>query len=202
MATMKNTFICNDRGFTLVELMVAMVMAIFLILGTMTISEMATRSYESQDRITTAQQSVRGAMDMMVRQIRLAGLDPLAETNGTLANAAITTAAPTNLVFGADLDASGAIDATNERIQYTIAGDQLQLQRWQAGAPGWTDPVTVIDGVTFLRFDYFDEEGGAASSADEIALVVVNMTVTATDSDGGSYNRNLSTRINCRNLRM
>lgn len=195
--SIKHSLLNNSRGFTLVELMVAMVMAAIVIFATMTLSEMAAQSYEAQERVSTAQQGVRAAMDIMVRDIRMAGFDPMAQSNGSLAGAGFTTATATTLQFGADLDASGAIDATDEQIQYDFVGGQLQRDRWPFGTP-----QVIINNVQNMTFAYQDEDGNATAVLDEIAMVVVNMTIRATDSTGNNYDRALSTRINCRNLRM
>ena len=56
----------DDRGFTLVELMVALVMATIFILATMTIAEISTQSYRAQERVSDAQQGVRGMLDPTV----------------------------------------------------------------------------------------------------------------------------------------
>lgn len=188
---------CNNRGFTLVELLVAMVMATIFILATMTIAEVSTQSYRTQERVSDAQQGVRGAMDMMVRDIRMAGYDPLAQSNGPTGGVGIVNATATNLVFSQDLNANGAIDGTDEQITYNYTGSQLQIRRGAAG-----NLETFIDQVTGFTFTYRDADGNITGTVANIAVVVVNMTVTATNSDGVAYGRTLTTRINCRNLRL
>jgi type IV pilus assembly protein PilW len=201
MIAKHDTLFDNNAGFTLIELMVAMVMAAIVIISTMTIAEMSARSYEAQERVSTAQQGVRAAMDMMVRDIRMAGYDPMAHSNGSLPDAAITTASPTVLEFGADLDASGAIDTADEKVRFNFAGGRLQMQKL-GGATPWPAPLTLINGVETMNFDYWDEDGKVPANLDEIVMVVVTMKVRATDSRGKNYDRTLTTRINCRNLRI
>ncbi len=110
--------IINNRGFTLVELMIAVAIAAIVLgaLGTAYVSQ--RRSATAQEQVTEMQQNIRAGLDIMMRDIRMAGFN-----GGKNAGATITTANATHLVFtmlvadapdGIDNDNDGLIDEGDE----------------------------------------------------------------------------------------
>jgi len=65
----------NERGVTLVELLVALVIAAITLAGVYRVFISQTRSYAVQDQVVEVQQSVRSAMDIILRDLRMAGFD-------------------------------------------------------------------------------------------------------------------------------
>lgn len=63
----------NSRGFTLIELMIAMGILGFILAGVFSVFVINKRSYESQNLITDAQQNARFALDLLSRDVRSAG---------------------------------------------------------------------------------------------------------------------------------
>lgn len=71
---MKNkNFWREHKGFSLVELLVALAMSGIVSLALYTSFTSQSRSYVKQEQIVEMQQNVRAAMDIMVRDIRMAG---------------------------------------------------------------------------------------------------------------------------------
>jgi prepilin-type N-terminal cleavage/methylation domain-containing protein len=66
-------------GFTLVELLIAMAITAIALGAIYGVYISSNRSYKTQDRVVTVQQNVRASADFMIRAIRMAGLDPMAE---------------------------------------------------------------------------------------------------------------------------
>jgi prepilin-type N-terminal cleavage/methylation domain-containing protein len=206
MKTRSMRFSPNERGFTLVELMVALAIAAFFIAGTMTIVDLSTKSYRAQERVSDAQQGLRAGMDTMVHRIRMAGYDPLAESSGAIAVNGIQTAMTTKIQVMADYNADGAINAADfEEItyQYNSATQQVtQLLYESAGIAGNT-PQVLVENVSGLTFTYLDDEGNSTATLSKIVTVVVQMTVSDRNRETGeTFQRTLTTRINCRNLRL
>lgn len=217
------------RGFTIVELLIAMAI-VGLVLGAIyAVFTSSNRSYHTQDRVVDTQQGLRVGLDFMVRDIRLAGLDPI-ETD----DFAIEEATTTSIQFTADLNMDGDVDEdSRERIAYFLDGTGLQrcnldTQYVDNGSPP-PDRVpdadedkwdTLIDNVSNLRFEYFDADGicldGVATEVDpecvdtpftvpadklaEIRTVVLTMTTQGTDVEGKTFDRTMSSRVRCRNL--
>ncbi len=89
---MKLYFQKDYRGITLIELMIALVIGAVLMTGLFTAFISQHRSYTVQDQISTVQQSVRAGMSLMVREIRMAGFNPMLNP--------VTGWSPTNPWFG------------------------------------------------------------------------------------------------------
>ncbi len=63
----------NNKGVTLIELMIVMVIAAILVAGIYTLFTTQQRSYFVQDQVSGVQQDARVALDIMARDIRMAG---------------------------------------------------------------------------------------------------------------------------------
>jgi type IV pilus assembly protein PilW len=64
----------NQRGLTLVELMVAMVVGIFLMLGALTVFQQSRANFRVSDSVARLQENGRYVLDMMEPDIRVAKL--------------------------------------------------------------------------------------------------------------------------------
>ena len=192
----------RTRGFTLVEILVAlsiMGIAVGAIYGIFIASN---RSYQTQDHVTEAQQGVRVGTDFMVRDIRLAGLDPL-ETAGAGIDEATTT--KIRLTFDRDMDGTIDLDDNEEIITYQYDPDNNRLRRClyeETDSESWQ---TLIDNVSALTLGYLDANGNtiaspvAATDLGSIKTVVISMTCDGSDSLGQTFSRTQSTRVICRN---
>ncbi|MBN1625939.1 MAG: prepilin-type N-terminal cleavage/methylation domain-containing protein, partial [Deltaproteobacteria bacterium] len=87
-----------DKGFTLIEILVALAISGIVMAGIYSAYYSQQRSYEVQEQQVAIQQNLRAAMYFMEREIRMAGCDPL-ET----ANAAILLAGADNIQFTEDI---------------------------------------------------------------------------------------------------
>lgn len=203
------------RGFTIVELLVAMVIAGLVLASIYAVFTSSNRSYHTQDRVVDTQQGLRVGVDFMVRDIRMAGLDP--EDTGLFT---IEQAAGNLIQFVSDLNMDGVIDEDNrERIAYQFAGTELQRCNLDTGFQdnGTPPPVRIpqtwdslIEGVNALTFQYLDASGQDLLTLygdpipdlnlPEITTVVITMQTQGTDAEGGTFDRTLSTRVICRNL--
>ena len=68
-----STVRASQAGLTLIELMVAMLIGLFLILGSVTVFTQSRGSYRVSDNIARVQENARFALDTMEPDIRLAG---------------------------------------------------------------------------------------------------------------------------------
>lgn len=187
------------RGFTLVELMVAMVMALIMISATFGIVNHSSRIYRAQERISDSQQDVRAALGLLARDIRIAGYDPLRDAGGPIAG--IVTATVNTFQYTADTNASGTIDqADNERVTYTYNAATQTLSQILYEGTASQSTATVIDKVTAMTFTYLNSAGNVTATPADIRRVVVSITCQNRDDQGGTFSRTLTTDINCRNL--
>src|SRR5512134_534670 len=72
---MKNTPGLNRNGITLIELLVALVISGMVIAGIYRVFILQTRAYTVQDQVVEIQQNVRSTMEILLRDLRMAGCD-------------------------------------------------------------------------------------------------------------------------------
>ncbi len=114
----------DKKGFSLVELLVAMALSFLVGLVIVTAYQVQVRGKNTQEALTEMNQSARAALEIMVNDIAMAGLDPSRE-----ANARIILADVGELVFSTDRSdgASNRPDGdccdANEIVRYHLADD-------------------------------------------------------------------------------
>jgi len=177
----------DERGFTLTELLVAMAVLGVIMAGVMTFIWSGQHSYSMGAGKIEAQQNMRVALDLMIREIRDAGNDPskggfpaIVSTGG----AGMPTAAAFRIQN--DWNGNGIIEpavTTNvggvlhgEQIDYTIVGNLLQRREWGID----NAPQTLIAGLDFTgiaipAFQYQDSNAAPAANANAIAAVLITL---------------------------
>jgi type IV pilus assembly protein PilW len=201
----------RNAGFTLIELLVAIAMLSIFMAATMAVLIPLSRSYTQTDVASSAQQVVRMAVEVIANDVRLAGLDPLRQLQGTDANglplAGFQEANATSVRFTCDRvvdgeeEANGTIDDDNfENVNYyyEAATESLNL-RLYSGSPVQTTQQ-LVNNVTNLRFRYYDEDGAETSDLFAIRSVQISMTVEEDAGTAGTVERSYTTKVLCRNL--
>ena len=187
----------SHAGFSMIELMI--VIGILAILFTFIYKgfERLNRYYTAENVKASTQQSTRIAVEMMVQDIRQAGLNPL----GT-AGAGIVAASPTSFQFTADVNFDGDLDDSFENITYDLNGTDLR-QRNINLSPNFE---VLLGNVNTLAFTYLDDTGTAIPTADlatrraDIRTVGITLTVNRPAGRDGSVSRTYTTQVRCRNL--
>jgi prepilin-type N-terminal cleavage/methylation domain-containing protein len=118
----------RHRGFSLVELMVAMVIASIVMAAIYSVYAGLTRSYTTQNAAADVQQAVRATIDFMAEDIMMAGLTDPQKDYGAL-DVGISEAGSNKISFNADRNMDGDTDATDssENIIYELVGTQLRI---------------------------------------------------------------------------
>ncbi len=177
----------SEAGLTLIELLIAMAIGTIILAAGVSLYAGMTKSYTTESVRASAQQDVRGALNLMVKDIRMAGLDPM----GTVGSGFIVTE-DSDMEFTADLDFDGSLTAgNNERIRYFLNGNRL-MQRLDDDAV--TDEA-LLDNVSALNFTYIFEDGATTPST-----VVITLAVQLPAGRDDVVSRSLSERIRIRNL--
>jgi type IV pilus assembly protein PilW len=189
----------SHAGFSMIELLV--VIAILGILFTFIYKgfERLNRYYTSENVKASTQQSTRIGVEMMVQDIRLAGLNPL----GT-AGAGVVAATPTSFRFTMDTNFDGDVADPFEDITYGLnlngtCGTCLQ-QTNHLGTE------TLLGDVNALALTYLDDAGIAIPTADlaarraDIRTVGITLTVSRPAGRDGTVSRTYTTQVRCRNL--
>lgn len=158
MTHLRSQLRSRRAGFTLLELMVALVIGALVIISMMTLGSASQRHFQEQQRIGVTQRSVRRAMDRLRRDIGRAGYLHVPSTRAPRINNCAAPAPPGDLpaVWMTDSDPGGnsALDAIN-RAQNGVSADRLRL----IGSYDASDPFLVRSfngaGTTiFLQTDW------------------------------------------------
>jgi type IV pilus assembly protein PilW len=193
----------DPKGFTLVEVLIAIAITGVVLGAIYSVFASANQTYFTQDSVADTQQRARIGLDMMVRDIRMAGLDPMLTYT-----AGIEAATATKIRFTADKNMSGAIENVGrERLTYEFNNSRLcSYEGADLGTPLPITTETLIDSVSALLFTYWDANGVAiatpvsASNLANIRTVGISITCQGTDYARQNINRTLQTWISCRNL--
>jgi type IV pilus assembly protein PilW len=143
------TTLKDQSGLTLLELLIALVISGILLAGMMMTFWGQSRSYNNQQEITALQENMWAALQLMSRDIRMAGYDPTGK-----AFAGIVTATSSTFQATADLNGNGVLATgspptpePNENITYSLTGTTLNRTIGASVQP-------VINNITNLAFEY------------------------------------------------
>src|ERR671910_2225777 len=90
-------------GFTLVELMISMGIGMVMLAAVTTTFMSQTKIYNAQEQINEMEQNARGVLDIISREVKMAGYNPATVTVTGV------TYSTSQLQIEADLDASGTV---------------------------------------------------------------------------------------------
>ncbi|MDH3875088.1 MAG: prepilin-type N-terminal cleavage/methylation domain-containing protein [Desulfobacteraceae bacterium] len=152
----------SNQGFTMIELLVAMVVALLALGAIYSTFLNQQKSYVVQGETAAMHQNIRAAMFYMQREIRMAGCDP----NGS-AGAAIITAGATSINFTEDVigntpgsDSDGATDDPDENITYALDANKNLVRTDPVNPPvvppALPVPQTVAQNIDAIDFVYLD----------------------------------------------
>jgi prepilin-type N-terminal cleavage/methylation domain-containing protein len=209
---------CNEKGFTLTELLVAMGLSAVVMVSVGAIYYQQQKSFLAQEQIASAQQNVRASMYFMEREIRSAGYNPKQK-----GNISIQVANTDSITFQADLDGSGTIGG-GEIVTYSFDAVNDQIDR---------NNQAIAENIDVLNFVYLDGAsppnvldddglGNVTTNIGQIRSVQVTVVARTGRADRGYRDariytnlqgqivlgvqndhfrrRTLSTTVTCRNL--
>jgi type IV pilus assembly protein PilW len=190
-----------DDGFTLMELMVAIAIGMFVLASVATTFTTQTRTYSAQEQINQMEQNLRGALDIMSREIKMAGYKP----NGGPVTGVVSYTS-TSLTIQADLNADAAISTSgsdNEQIAYVYDSGNKKITRQVGSATA----ATLAENISAFAFTYYQTSGTTlATSTTNIRRIKIAITgITAKpdpglQSNGGYRTVDLSATITPINL--
>ena len=189
----------KESGFTLVELLIAMTIGLIILAALSSTFLMQRKTYDIQEQIVEMVQTARAAMDMMSREIRMAGYDP----TGTGFDGIPYNADPSTVDVYADLNDIPGIDnptGSYEHITYSYDSANNQIDR-NTNTGGGNKPFAEnIDDFNVL---YQDADGNATATTANIRQIKITITVRSAkpDADYGGYRTHtLTSFITPRNL--
>jgi type IV pilus assembly protein PilW len=154
------TLIKNNKGFTLIEVLVALVIDFIVLAGIYAAFYSQQKSHVKEQQVVDAQQNVRGSASFMTREIRLAGME-----RDSAGVARILAAGPHSIRFTLDRNEDNDVADPYENIEYgyTAAADADENGISDSGSASITrfsdtdDPIA--DSIHAIAFAYaFDDD--------------------------------------------
>lgn len=206
---MKALLISKQKGLTLIELLVALVICAVVIGAIYRLFVAQTRAYTVQDQVAEVQQSVRSAMELLLRDLRMTGYD-----DDCLTSEAIPITVPTPLATPVAADSitmsyeyHNELHTSHQRHTVRYWRDALTSElRRQLTRDAVADPEEVLlNNVDALTFNYgidANEDGvveswEAALGVGVSKVIAVRVTLTARPP---SVNPDVQTMVSPRTL--
>jgi type IV pilus assembly protein PilW len=195
MRSFVSTRTATTRGFTLIEILIAMAIGAVVMAAIVDTFITQRKSYDLQEQISEMIQSARISMDMMSRDVRMAGYNPTGASFDAIPYEA------TKLEVRADRNGDGDPDDPGETIAYFYDAATRQIIREASGSQ-----QPLADNITDFTFQYLNQAGSAAGNAAEVYQIQVSLTARTADFDprypnnGGYRTYTLTSFITPRNI--
>jgi len=170
----KNNVIKNNKGFSLIEMMIVVAILGIIILGLVTFFTGGTKSWVAGQSQLKAQREARQAMDRMVKEIREAR---------SINNSSTLSSISFNSPFNGD-------------ITYNYNSGDKKVYRQKSG-----NSSIVIDNVLVFEVTYWNSneiEKTPSSESNEISKVHIDLQVDV--DDDGNPDITLNTDVSLRNF--
>jgi prepilin-type N-terminal cleavage/methylation domain-containing protein len=140
----------NNKGATLIELLVTLVITGMVVGGFYRIFIAQSKAYTVQDQVTEVQQNVRNAMEILVRDLTLAGCDD--ETNLITLDNPLPLVADNAITVSYEYFNQTTLATELHTVAYNLVGTNLQRQLFINGVPSGSD--FILENVDQLIFTY------------------------------------------------
>ena len=182
----------NEKGFTLVELLIAMTIGLIILTALSSTFLLQRDAYDDQEQIAEMVQTARAAMDMMSREISMAGYAPTGAIpktpTGTMQRSDPTGAKFVGIPYDAnklqiyaDLNGDEDTDDSHEYIKYTMDSDYpFEIRRDTGGGR-----QEFALNIQIFNFSYWKDENEdgvleqVITSADNDKIREIEITITA-----------------------
>jgi type IV pilus assembly protein PilW len=208
----------KERGVTLIELLVTLVISSIVVAGIYRVFIAQSKAYTVQDQVAEVQQTVRSALDILLRDLRMAGYDddspnsPIAITTPIVYPVADSSITVSYAYFD-----SGTASYQRHTVQYWRDAPTSRLFRLLTVDDVAQPQEILLENVDAFNLTYGVDEnedgamdGAWVSAANVGALKVVAVTVTITgrpekvDANDDRFKnvtpRTLVTAVSLRNL--
>jgi type IV pilus assembly protein PilW len=193
---------CSSQGYTLIEVLMALGLSLLTISAVYSLYIQELKTQGVRENILDMQQQARVVVDLVSREIMMAGYDPRGVNRDTdLTNDFDgITYDPDKLSISADLNGNGIISDANESIIFVHDAAAHMLRR---NTGGGNQPFG--EDIEAFVIDYLDQAGNPTSDSKAIRQVGITVTARTSHSDpryvknGGYRTVTLHSRITMRN---
>ena len=187
--TLRKRLLQEERGFTLPEVLVTMMIMITVLFALYNIFDMSIRVFSFGNDKVEAVENARLGLERMEREIRAAY--PVNRASGD--NRVITSSIAnpsTQITFGNDLNGNRVANDTGEQITYSLSGSSLSRN----GQP--TVEFVKANGLTFR---FLDKNGATTTTESEVAQVEISLEIEIDRGNFGKRSQTLTTDVALRN---
>lgn len=196
----------SQKGFSLPELMVAIAIVGIVLVAMAGVFVRSSRLYTTENVKAALQGEMRAALEIMSREIHMAGLDPLRTGNFDIQDADAT-----RIRFNMDLDGDGVTNPSFTggceaiTLRYSAGVNNAVQIVCGEGYGATSTPQSLIGGatanvqVTGLDFDYRDSAGNPTSFIPDMRGVIITLTAEAPAGRDGMISREYQTWVDFRN---
>ncbi len=155
----------NDRGFTLMEVMIALALSVMTIGAIYSIYRDQVQSQLVRDDTLNMQQHVRAALDLIVLELKMAGYDPRHVNQDDIPSNDFEGIAydPTRLMMKADLNGNGRIAEANESVLFSYDSSAKMIRRDTGGGK-----QPLAEHIENFSISYVDENGQLTTESKEV----------------------------------
>jgi len=179
----------KSDGFTLVELLIALALSLVVLTSVSSAFISQRKTYDAQEQITEMIQGTRAVMEIITRDVKLAGFDPSGNAFDNITTYAIPYSA-TQLEIRADIDdgdGTAASSDANEVIIYTFDGTNHEIERDSGQA--WSGATLLAENIQSFTFDYLDADGNSTTTPADIRMIEITIT-SRTKKPDPNYSQN------------
>ena len=168
------------RGFTLAEVIVALALSVVTLgaIFSLYLSQMKNQAV-GEDTLDMQQQA-RAALDLVSREVRMAGYDPRSVNRDNVNGNDFfgITYDSSQLIVKADLNGNGVPSDSNESIVFSHDPGTMTLRR---NTGGGRQPLG--ENIEAFLVKYFDREGNPTNRSDHIRQVELSITARTEKAD-------------------
>jgi len=151
---MKKKIRLDQNGITLIELLVAFVICGIVVAGIYRVFIAQTRAYTVQEQVVEVQQNIRTAMEILLRDVRMAGYDSDSPTSKISIAEPIHVDSATGdheVIVNYEYD-----DTHRYEVRYFLDNGNLrrQLTIWPDVGASTSTTDTILENVNTLNFTY------------------------------------------------
>ncbi|MDO9228598.1 MAG: prepilin-type N-terminal cleavage/methylation domain-containing protein [Syntrophales bacterium] len=171
------------RGFSLVEMLIAMAVGMVVLGAMYSVFTIQDKTFANQENFVEMQQSVRAGMDMMAREIMMAGYDPAgvnSDANPSNDFSGVTVNASQLQIREdiADLNGDGDTGDENENIVYIYKyydeNSDYPYQIKRKTGDGSFQPF--VENVQSFTFQYLDGAGNVTTVSANVRRIRITIT--------------------------
>jgi prepilin-type N-terminal cleavage/methylation domain-containing protein len=214
MDTLKNTHFYSKAGFSLIELLLALATSTIVLVAIYSVFTITNKNFTTQNVAANVQQSLRSAVGLMARDIRLAGMDPVDTDRFGIAYASQTKIRFTqDSIDSGTGEFNGTVDEANfEEVTYELQSNQIIQTLYETVTTSSPNSAVLIRNITNLNFAYLDAANhdlvdyGLSpprvpnDKLADIRSVKISITIQEPAGRDEPVNRTLTRKVECRNL--